>query len=504
MEIGHQLGDGQADLLHGVAVADGDAAVAGRGFVADGLEVDGDAVRGADLVLAAIALADGPGLVVIDHEVLGEHVADLLGLLTELLGQRQDGALVRREGGMQVHDDADVVVALLVLADDLLVIGIDEEGQGDAVGAEGRLDDVGDVVLVRLGVVIGHVLAGGGLMRVQVEVGAAGHAPQLAPAEGEVELEVGGGVGVMGQLLGVVVAQAQLIVAQAEVEQPLVAEVLPVGEPGQLGAGLAEELQLHLLELTDAEDEVARGDLVAEGLADLADAEGELAAGGPLDGREVHEDALCGLGTEVDGVLRVLGDALEGLEHQVELTDIGEVMLAAGGAGNVVLLDEVLHLALGEGIDGLGQLEGGLAAPILNELVRAEALVALAAVHQRIGEAAQVAGGDPGLRVHEDGGVKADVIGVLLHELLPPGALDVVLQLDAERAVVPGVGEAAVDLGAGEDEASVLAQSHDPVHGFFGIFHVSSFPAAGCRRDKIFVSRQTYNIPELLAYINKN
>ena len=166
-------------------------------------------------------------------------------------------------------------------------------------------------------------------------------------------------------------------------------------------------------------------------------------------------------------------------------------MLAAGGAGNVVLLDEVLHLALGESVDGLGQLKGGLAAPILNELVRAEALVAFAAVHQRIGEAAQVAGGDPGLRVHQDSGIKADVIRVLLHELLPPGALDVVLQLNAERAVVPSVGEAAVNLGAGEDEASVLAQSHDPVHGFFGIFHVSSFPAAGCRRDKILSSDNT-------------
>ncbi len=61
------------------------------------------------------------------------------------------------------------------------------------------------------------------------------------------------------------------------------AEVLPVGEPLQIGAGLAEELQLHLLELAGTEGEVARGDLVAEGLAHLADAEGQLPAGGALD-----------------------------------------------------------------------------------------------------------------------------------------------------------------------------------------------------------------------------
>ena len=60
------------------------------------------------------------------------------------------------------------------------------------------------------------------------------------------------------------------------------AEGAPVVEPLQIGAGLAEELQLHLLELPGTEDEVAGGDFIAEGLADLADAEGQLLAGGTL------------------------------------------------------------------------------------------------------------------------------------------------------------------------------------------------------------------------------
>ena len=42
--------------------------------------------------------------------------------------------------------------------------------------------------------------------------------------------------------------------------------------------GRHEELHLHLLELARAEDEVAGGDLVAEGLADLGDAERRLLA----------------------------------------------------------------------------------------------------------------------------------------------------------------------------------------------------------------------------------
>ena len=118
--------------------------------------------------------------------------------------------------------------------------------------------------------------------------------------------------------------------------------------------------------------------------------------------------------------------------------------------------------------------------------VLAEALVTLAAVHERVGEAAEMAGGHPGLRVHEDGRVQADVVAVLLHELLPPCALDVVLQLNAEGAIVPGIGKAAVNLAAGEDEAAVLAQCHDFVHCLFCVFHNTSFPAAGCRRDNKF------------------
>jgi len=146
-------------------------------------------------------------------------------------------------------------------------------------------------------------------------------------------------------------------------------------------------------------------------------------------------------------------------------------VLAAGGAGDVVLLNKVLHLALGEGVDGLTQLEAVLRAPVLNELIRAEALVALAAVHQRIGEAAQMAARHPGLGIHQDRRVEADVVGILLHELLPPGVLDVLLQLRAERTVVPGVGKAAVDLAAGEHKAAVLAQGNDLVHRLFGVFH---------------------------------
>ena len=173
-------------------------------------------------------------------------------------------------------------------------------------------------------------------MAAQVVVGAVGNAPQLAPVgEREGVLDVGGGAAVEGQLGRLVVAQAQIFFLDAKAQQPVLAVVLPVGEPLQVGVGLAEELALHLLKLPGTEGEVARGDLVAERLADLADAEGQLAAGGALDVGKVDEDALRGLGAQIAGGGGILGHADGGLEHQVELADGGEVMLAADGADDL-------------------------------------------------------------------------------------------------------------------------------------------------------------------------
>ena len=105
----------------------------------------------------------------------------------------------------------------------------------------------------------------------QVVVGTVRHAPQFAPAEGEQVLKVRGRLGIEGQLLGLMIPQTQTVLLDAQRQQPFAAEGAPVIEPLQILAGLAEEFQLHLLELAHAEDEVAGGDLVAEGLADLCD-----------------------------------------------------------------------------------------------------------------------------------------------------------------------------------------------------------------------------------------
>jgi len=369
---------------------------------------------------------------------------------------------------MQAQHDADVVLRFV---DDFFVVRVAEEREHRALNAQRRFDNVRDIVLVGFLIEVGEVLAGGILVLGQVVVGTIRHTPEFAPAEREEELEVGRRLGVEAELFRIVVAEAQVFFFDAQREQPIAAEAAPVGEPFEVGVGLAEEFEFHLLEFTHAEDEVARRDFVAEGFTDLADAERQLFAGGALDIGEVDEDALRGFRTQIDGVFRVFGNALEGLEHQVELTDIGEVVLAAGRAGNVVVFDESLHFFLRKGVDRLFEGDALFGAEIFNELVGAEAFFAFAAVHQRVGEAAEVARSDPSLRIHQDRGVEADVVRIFLNEFFPPGAFDIVFQFGAERTVVPSVGEATVDFAAAEDKASVFAESNDLVHGFVCVEH---------------------------------
>ena len=265
-------------------------------------------------------------------------------------------------------------------------------------------------------------------MGLEVEVGAVGDALNLAPAPGVEVLDVVGGLGVVGELVGLVGSESQAFGVDAEAGVPRHAVVDPLPVPLLVVARLDEELDLHDLELAGAEDEVAGGDLVAEGLADLGDAERELAASGVEDVVEVYEDALCGLGPEVDPVFVGLDGADVGLKHEVELPGFGE------GAGLA---------AVGTGV--------------ALKVVGAEALAAAAAVDEGVGEVFDVAAGTPDLGVHEDGGVEADHVAASPYEGLPPVALDVVLELDAEGAVVPGAGESAVDLAALEEEAPAAA-----------------------------------------------
>ena len=142
-----------------------------------------------------------------------------------------------------------------------------------------RLDDPRDEVLLGRRVEVLEVLARRLGVAGQVEVAAVVDALQLLPAEREAVLDVDGLLGVVRQLVGRVLAQAQPLGRDAVRLVPGAAARQPVLERvARLVAGLDEELHLHLLELAHPEDEVAGADLVPEALADLGDPERHLLA----------------------------------------------------------------------------------------------------------------------------------------------------------------------------------------------------------------------------------
>ena len=182
-------------------------------------------------------------------------------------------------------------------------------------------------------------------------------------------------------------------------------------------------------------------DLVPERLADLRDPERRLAARDLGDVLEVDEDPLRRLGAEVDVDAGLLDRADARLEHQVEVARLGQVAVRrlARPLRRPLAAADLLVLGVGE-------------------VVGPEALLAGAAVDERVAEAAHVPRGFPDSRVEDDRGVERDDVVPLAHHRLEPARLDVVLQQDAVVAVVVGAAEAAVDLRRREDESAPLRE----------------------------------------------
>src|SRR4029077_3672665 len=96
---------------------------------------------------------------------------------------------------------------------------------------------------------------------------------------------------------------------------------------------MAEEFDLHLLELAASEDEVARCNFVAKRLSDLGDSKRNLHAAAVEDVAEVDEDSLGGFGAEVGLVRLVANSTSNRLEHEIERSRIRQVT-STGGAGS--------------------------------------------------------------------------------------------------------------------------------------------------------------------------
>src|SRR5262249_27965173 len=183
------------------------------------------------------------------------------------------------------------------------------------------------------------------LLLPEIEVAAVGYPLELGEAllagEREGVLHVAAAprvLCVVRQLVLGVVPQPEVLPGEAQRAPPVEARLAPVAVPEIGLARVYEELDLHQVELARAEDVVARRDLVAEGAADLADAEGHLDARRVEDVLEIDEHALRRLRPEVGLRFLVAHRTHPGLEHQIELSRLSQVT-AAERAGESHLAD---------------------------------------------------------------------------------------------------------------------------------------------------------------------
>ena len=289
--------------------------------------VDGDAERRARFVHAGVALADGLLLIELDRVLLAKVAEKTLGDLGQavLVDERKHARLHRRHARIKLHEHARGArwIGRVRLA---------QQGERASVCASGWLDDMGEVTLVLLLVEVAHLLAlsAGGGVGLEVEVGAMGDAFELAVSgrsKGKAVLDVAGtgaDLGVVGELVAVMLAQNEIVASEADLLPPGESPIAPPLVPLVGGVGSDEELDLHLLEFAAAEGEIARRDFVAEGLADLRDAERNAHARGIADIPEVGEDALRGFGAQIRERVLVADRTTVGLEHEVEHARLGE------------------------------------------------------------------------------------------------------------------------------------------------------------------------------------
>ena len=365
----------------------------------------------------------------------------------------------------------------------------------------------------------------------EIEVAAGGDAFEFFGAEGEFAEDIDAGAGVVGEVvvgLPVVfedVAEADAFVEAGALLDPVAVPHVPapVGFGfGEVGAfmpggdlarddldgfvGFDEEFEFHLLELAGAEGEVLGGDFVAEGFADLADAEGDLHAGGVEDVLELGEDGLGGFGAEVGDVGLGGGGAEVGLQHEVEGAGLAEHAAGFGvevdavgddvdflfvdqfdlfgfASGFTGVLGDESADAFAEAFDVFAALRqsgdgaiptpagGGLGAAVFEDraglgvdVISADAFVGKGTFAHEVGEGFDVAAGFPDGGVHEDAGVEAEDVLAFAGHGFPPGFAEVALQFGAERAVVPDAAAAAVDFAALVDEAAAFAEGDDFLH----------------------------------------
>ena len=409
----------------------------------EGFEVDRDAKGGANLVLAAITPTNGSRLIIENGEVLAELLGQGAGPLDKLGFVFQKGEDSRLQGchSWVEAEDYTGFLAPFFISDLLLVISFTEKGEGGAIHSGTRFHNVRDEFLPGFLIKILERFAAGFLVLLEVVVGAVGDALELLRAERKGIEKVVGALGVEGAVFFRDIEDGDFAPGDADGFVPGKAVGQPLIEPFLPFCRGDEEFNLHLLEFTGSEGEVAGVDFIAERLADLGDSEREFFSGDLEDIFELHKHRLGRFGSEVGQISLVLDGPDVRFEHQVELAGLGE--FAAAGV-------DPLAGFLGTGGGG--------------DLIGAEAAFARFAIDHGVGEGGFVAAGLPYGAAHQDGTVHPDDIVTLLGHGFPPVVFQVPFQGDPEGTVVPGTVQAPVDFGRRKDKSPAFAEGHDLFH----------------------------------------
>ncbi len=250
------------------------------------------------------------------------------------------------------------------------------------------------------------------------------------------KLNIHGGIGIVGKLL--VVVLAELCLRRTQSQMPSHPRIGPLLIPVELSARAYEKLHFHLLEFSHTENELTGYDFISEGLSDLCDAERNFHPSRLLHIEEVHKNPLSRFRTEVNGrsVFRYRTH-LRG-KHQVKLTHIGPVGCAGDWAFDAFVGDQVANSSqifrFEQSCQSSGQRSGffhlafifQLGGMFLYQDISTVALFAVLVVDHRIVERIHVTGSFPGGRMHKNRRIDPDNIAGYAGHGLPPEALEVV------------------------------------------------------------------------------
>ena len=196
------------------------------------------------------------------------------------------------------------VVAFFVL---FYGVSIAEDGKEEPAEAHRSLENPWDVFFASYGVGIMEVCTREFLVLREVIIAAVVNTHELiVAATWVVVFNIPSVFGVEDEVF--VLVPVKVLFFDTEAEEPVPLFLLDALVVVFVFAGFDEILRVGLFEFAAAEEEVARGDFIAEGLADLGDTEGDFDATSIDDVLKIEIDTLAGFARKISWLGVLLGE----------------------------------------------------------------------------------------------------------------------------------------------------------------------------------------------------